>query len=335
MGSTEMGHVYFGMTQSLLPEFTEGRRVIVITDENVKEFIPNLLYQYEHIIIAPGEQSKSLETVEYIYSELIRMGADRHTLLIGVGGGVVTDITGFVASTFMRGIDFGFVATSLLAQVDAAIGGKNGINLGGYKNMVGTFRHPKFVICDLRVLDTLPESEFRSGVAEVIKAAIIASRSLFDELKSCDLDYYRFHQWAFQPLMALAVNIKLDIVIRDERESGLRRVLNLGHTIAHAIENRADNHYSHGEAVAIGIAMVTRMAAKNGLLDPQDAEEIVSLLKYYGFEVDYPFTTDLMEAISKDKKREDGLLHLIVPTAIGKVKDMAVTLEELERMFNK
>ena len=335
MGRIDNSYVYVGRAENLLKELTAGRRVIVITDENLCECCGELIQQYEHIIIGTGERCKSLESAQQVYCELISRGADRHTMIVGVGGGIVTDITGFVASTYMRGVEFGFVATTLLAQVDAAIGGKNGVNVAGYKNMVGTFCQPKFVVCDVQLLKTLPTREFCAGLAEIIKAAIICDPMLFKVLEDGDVEYWVGNPEALEQVVRRAVEIKLGIVSKDEREAGLRRVLNLGHTLAHAIESRPGNYYNHGEAVAFGTVMVARMACSNGLLSSNDLERIVRLFESYGFKVAFPFTADLMEAIGKDKKRENSTLHLIVPTAIGEVKDMAVTLVELEEMFNK
>ncbi len=335
MGRIDNSYVYVGAARYLLPELTAGRRVIVITDDNVRMHHLDLISQYEYISIGTGEQVKSLATVEYIYSELIRRGADRHTMLVGIGGGIVTDITGFIGATFMRGIDFGFVATTLLAQVDAAIGGKNGVNVAGYKNMVGTFCQPKFVICDIVMLSTLPDREFRAGFAEIIKSAIISNPILFKNLESGRLELFRCDYGALEAVVRATIKIKLDIVSKDERERGLRRVLNLGHTIAHAVESRPGCQYNHGEAVAIGLIAIADMARKNNLIHPDDANRIVSLCRQYNFEIGYIAVSYLIASIAKDKKRENDKLHLIVPRAIGRVEDMAVTLDELEQMFMK
>lgn len=335
MGRIDNSYVYVGAARYLLPELTAGRRVIVVTDDTVRMHHFGLISQYEHITICEGEGAKSLETVGMVYSELIRRGADRHTMLVGIGGGIVTDITGFVGATFMRGVDFGFVATTLLAQVDASLGGKNGVNVGGYKNMAGTFCQPKFVICDVVMLSTLPDREFRTGFAEIIKSAIISDPILFKNLESERLELFRCDYEALEAVVRATIKIKLDIVSKDERERGLRRVLNLGHTIAHAVESRPGCQYNHGEAVAIGLIAIADMARKNNLIHPDDANRIVSLCRQYNFEMGYIAVSNLIASIAKDKKRENDKLHLIVPRAIGRVEDMAVTLDELEQMFMK
>ena len=335
MSRIENSYVYVGRAAQLLAELTAGRRVIVVTDDTVRLHYFGLISQFEHITIREGESAKSLETVGMVYSELIRRGADRTTMLVGIGGGIVTDITGFVGATFMRGVDFGFVATTLLAQVDASLGGKNGVNVGGYKNMAGTFCQPKFVICDVTMLSTLPDREFRAGFAEIIKSAIISNPILFKDLESARLELFRCDYGALEAVVRATLKIKLDIVSKDERESGLRRVLNLGHTIAHAVESRPGCQYNHGEAVAIGLIAIADMARRNNLIHPDEANRIVSLCRQYNFEMGYIAVNDLIASIAKDKKRENDKLHLIVPRAIGRVEDMAVTLDELEQMFKR
>ena len=335
MGRIDNSYLYVGRAWSELQQLTAGRRVVVITDQAVYSHYSEAISHYEHIVVEGGEQAKSLQSVEAIYSGLIAMGADRTTMLVGVGGGIVTDITGFVAATFMRGVDFGFVPTTLLAQVDASLGGKNGVNVAGFKNMVGTFCQPKFVITDVTLLATLSCREFCAGMAQVIKAAIICDPMLFKMLEEKSIEYWRANAAALEQVVTAAAEIKLSIVSRDEREGGLRRVLNLGHTIAHALESRTSNYYNHGEAVAFGIVMVARMAANNGLMDSSEAERIEALFSSYGCTVHFPFTVELMEAIAKDKKRESDKLHLIIPRAIGRVEDRAVSLEELKSMFLK
>jgi 3-dehydroquinate synthase len=335
MSRIENSYVYVGRAAQLLAELTAGRRVIVVTDDTVRLHYFGLISQFEHITIREGEGAKSLETVGMVYSELIRRGADRTTMLVGIGGGIVTDITGFVGATFMRGVDFGFVATTLLAQVDASLGGKNGVNVGGYKNMAGTFCQPKFVICDVTMLSTLPDREFRAGFAEIIKSAIISNPILFKDLESARLELFRCDYGALEAVVRATIKIKLDIVSKDERESGLRRVLNLGHTIAHAVESRPNCQYNHGEAVAIGLIAIADMARRNNLIHPDDANRIVGLCRQYNFEMGYIAVNNLIASIAKDKKRENDKLHLIVPRAIGRVEDMAVTLDELEQMFKR
>lgn len=319
-----------------MPQLLPERRVIVITDSNIDRCHRALISSYEHIVIGLGEQAKSFATLERIYAQLMDMSADRSTFLLGIGGGIVTDITGFVATTYMRGVEFGFIPTTLLAQVDASVGGKNGVNVGGYKNMVGTFSQPNFVICDVAMLSTLSDREFRAGLAEVIKAAVIADAELFNTLEHSDFEALRSNTTLLQQIVEAALKVKIDIVAQDEREKGLRRVLNLGHTIGHAIEKCAKG-YNHGEAVAAGMACATDVAVGQGMLTAEDGERIKALCVRYGLPTALPEggIAPLLKATRKDKKREGDSLHLILPTAIGEVVDKQLTFNEIEKIFTK
>ena len=255
----QKSEIFVGRVDEGLNHFTQNRRVIVITDANIDRLYHHIVAKYEHIIIGHGEVNKNLVTVQNIYTQLMEMGADRSTLLVGIGGGIVTDITGFVATTYMRGMDFGFVATTLLAQVDASVGGKNGVNILSYKNMVGTFAQPSFVISDVDFLHTLPLRELRAGMGEVVKMAIIGNAELFQFIESnisCDC----YHNTDIMQRIVLdSIRLKADIVDRDECEKGIRRVLNLGHTIAHAIE-KCSRKLNHGEAVAVGLSKISHIS---------------------------------------------------------------------------
>ena len=327
--------VYMGRVEELLPRLLPKRRVIVITDSNIDRCHRSLISSYEHIVIGLGEQSKNFATLEKVYVQLMDMGADRSTFLLGIGGGIVTDITGFVGATYMRGVDFGFIPTTLLSQVDASVGGKNGVNVGGYKNMVGTFSQPKFVVCDVSLLSTLSDREFRAGLAEIIKAAVIADVSLFERLESCDFATLRADKELLSEVVKAALKVKIDIVAADEHERGLRRVLNLGHTIAHAIE-KSSREYNHGEAVAAGMCCVSEVAVGLGMLDECSAARIKALCRHYSLPTALTAPiAKLLKAIRKDKKREGDNLHLILPTAIGAVKDDCLSFDKVEELFKR
>lgn len=301
----------------LLAEYLPAGRVVVITDHNIERLCGSLIEGYERIVIGEGEENKTLQTMERIYTKLIEMGADRKTFLLGFGGGIVTDITGFVASTFLRGVEFGFVSTTLLSQVDAGVGGKNGVNLGGYKNMVGTFNQPSFVICAVELLRTLSDRELRAGVAEVVKSAIIADPALFEMLEGMSFDEFRSDEGAIAKAIIASINIKAAIVERDERESGERRKLNLGHTFAHAIE-KLSREMIHGEAVAVGTIIATRISQNLGLIDNRSAERVISAHEKMGFNLTPPLpVSELLRAIVKDKKAEEGSIYMVLPRAIG------------------
>lgn len=322
--------VYIGNSKELMPQLLPGKRVIVITDRNIDRTHHDLIADYEHIFIGQGEQAKSLATLEDIYRKLIDMGADRSTFILGIGGGIATDIAGFIASTYMRGVEFGFITTTLLGSVDASVGGKNGVNVGGFKNMVGTFSQPKFVICDVSLLHTLPDKEFRAGLAEVIKTAILGDAALFEKLEQTSFEELRKDDAKLEDVIRSSVAVKAAVVAEDEREGGRRRILNLGHTIAHAIE-KCSKQYNHGEAVAIGLVQTTKSARAQELLSEEDAARILALIERYGFDTALPIERKQMfKAIEGDKKRKGSSIHLIYPIAIGDVVDKVVEFKDLQ-----
>ena len=330
IGVTSNSKVYFGNAKVLLEELLPNRRVIVISDTNLDRTHHDLIAPYEHILVGLGEQAKSLTTLEDIYRQLIDMGADRSTFILGIGGGIVTDIAGFVASTYMRGVDFGFITTTLLGAVDASVGGKNGVNVGGFKNMVGCFSQPRFVICDAELLNTLPVREFRAGLAEVIKTAILGDVELFEILERTSFEALRKDSNLLEEVIMRCVRVKASVVAEDEREGGRRRILNLGHTVAHAIE-KCSSKYTHGEAVAIGLHHITKSALAQSLISEEEATRIFAVIEQYGFETKLPIEhKQMLKAIEGDKKRKGSSIHLIYPTSVGDVLDKTVAFSELQ-----
>ncbi len=325
--------VVVGSLVEELPRLLPKRRVVVVSDINIDRYYHSLLAQYDHILISQGETSKTLHTVDMIYRRFIELGVDRSTFVLGIGGGIVTDVAGFVASTYMRGLEFGFVSTTLLGQVDASVGGKNGVNVDGYKNMVGTFNQPQFVICDVDVLSTLSEREFRTGLAEMIKAGVIADRELFERLESSSLQELRTDKELLSELVYRAIKVKADIVERDERESGDRRKLNLGHTLAHAIE-KCFSKMNHGEAVAVGLSLIADAAWRSGALSEADKARIDRLLIGYGFSITPPVEMRrLLKEVKKDKKNEGDYIYIVLPTEIGSCRVDKMSLEEFKALF--
>ena len=309
-------------------------RVVVITDANIDRLYHPLVERFEHIIIGNGETNKTLQTVENIYRQLMAMGADRSTFLLGIGGGIVTDITGFVAATYMRGVEFGFVSTTLLGAVDASVGGKNGVNVAQYKNMVGTFLQPRFVITDVAMLRTLPEREWRAGLAEVVKAAVIGDSELFGLLER-SADTLRHTPELLHDVVVRAIRLKADIVERDEREGGVRRVLNLGHTLGHAIE-KSTQRYNHGEAVAIGLSMIAEISVRRGIMPLEDAQRIDALLERLGFVLrSYIVLNELFREVRYDKKRQGDNIRIVFTEAIGRCRIESVSLDEFGAMLQK
>ena len=312
----EESTLYVGRVAELLDRVVPQRRVVVITDANIERLYPDVVRRYEYVVIGEGEESKTLQTVERVYRELMALGADRSTFILGIGGGIVTDVAGFVAATYMRGVEFGFVSTTLLGQVDASVGGKNGVNVADYKNMVGTFRQPCFVIADVEMLRTLPMRELRAGMAEVVKSAVIGDADLFDFVESRADDIFDDVE-ALQHAMLGAVAVKARIVAEDEREGGVRRLLNLGHTLGHAIE-KCTHEVNHGEAVAMGMGYIARVAFSRGMLCGEDGLRIVGLLDKLGFELMPPVDmAQVLDAVKLDKKRENDMIRVVLPVKIG------------------
>ena len=322
--------IYLGSAEALLPSLLADERVVLVTDAAIQHHYPSLCDRYPTILIGQGEANKTLATVERIHRSLLDLGADRRSFLLAVGGGIVTDVAGFAAATYMRGIDFGFVSTTLLGQVDASVGGKNGVNVGGYKNMAGTFTQPRFVVCDPTRLATLPEREFRAGLAEVVKAAVIGDIALFDRLEGVSVAELRSNTALLREVVRAAIGVKATIVERDERESGDRRLLNLGHTVAHAIE-KCSSAMNHGEAVAVGMRFVADYAAQEGLLPPAERNRICGLLERLGFTLSSPVAVDvLLTEMGKDKKSAGDHLHLVVPRTIGRCEVQFTDKEQLK-----
>lgn len=325
--------IYIGPVKDILPGVLPEGRVVVVSDATIDRLYHPLLEKYDTVLIGLGESVKTLQTVETIYRRFIELGVDRSTFVLGVGGGIVTDVAGFAASTYMRGLKFGFVSTTLLGQVDASVGGKNGVNVDGYKNMAGTFTQPQFVICDPGLLRTLPDREFRAGLAEVVKAAIIADADLFGRIEKTTFGALRSDADLLTDAVSAAIRVKADIVERDERESGDRRKLNLGHTLAHAIE-KCSNRMNHGEAVAVGTALIAGAAVKLGVLSEADRDRIVQLLVQLGFDLTPPVDVRrLLKEVGKDKKNEDGMLRIVLPAGIGDCEVRPMTPGEFAALF--
>lgn len=287
------------------------------------DIVQAALKDAETILIPDGERSKNLQTAARLYEPLIRAGADRSVTIVAVGGGVIGDVVGFAASTFLRGVQLAHVPTTLLAQVDSAIGGKVGVNHPLGKNMIGAFHQPIVVVVDPRFLETLPRREFRAGLYEVVKYGVISSRNLFEDVSANLTSIFARKPSALIPIIAASCQIKATVVSEDEREQGLRRTLNFGHTVGHAIE--AVTHYRrlrHGEAVAYGMLAAAEIAVTRGILPESDRATLAALIARLG---PLPSVSDLpntliMEAIRRDKKVLRGRLHMVLPTTIGKTE---------------
>jgi 3-dehydroquinate synthase len=306
--------------------------IAVIIDSNVFSIYGNKLSEFNVIEINPGEESKSLNTIEHIYNQLIDYSIDRKGIIIGIGGGVVCDIAGYTASTYLRGVRFGFVASTLLAQVDAAIGGKNGVNLQGYKNIIGTITQPEFVICDLAMLDTLPVNEYRCGLAEIVKAALAGNKELFLLLEQNIESINKKEKTILKRIIPETIKFKVTVVEQDEKDNGIRNILNLGHTFAHAIESKTG--MSHGEAVSIGLCKASEISVKMGLFDNEVYDSIKSLLNKFDLPTELKFSfAELLPSIIKDKKKVNEYINFILLKGIGEPVIHKFKLEELRKLF--
>jgi len=328
-GKTGESRILLGESLENLNRYVRrGQSALIITDDRVRMLYERDFPPWPVVTIRSGENHKTLATVSQIYKKFLKLEVDRYWLVVGIGGGVVCDVAGFAASTYLRGLDFGFVASTLLAQVDAALGGKNGVNLEGYKNLIGVFSQPRFVISDFRMLRTLPEKEIKSGLAEIIKSAAIADAELFSFLEENLASCLALEPGVIRHAVERSCRIKIDIVARDERESGERRKLNFGHTLGHALEKISS--MSHGEAVALGMAAAAKLSVKKRLLSREDEFRLVRLLEKAGLpkSVRIPGRA-LHKALIQDKKREGSRIHFVLLEKLGRAVIQKVSVEEV------
>ncbi len=295
------------------------------------------LGRVEPILLPDGERFKNLQSVSRVYEALIRAGADRGSAIVAVGGGVIGDTAGFAAASFLRGITLAHVPTTLLAQVDSSIGGKVGVNHALGKNLIGAFHQPAVVVVDPQLLKTLPRREFRSGLYEVIKYGMIASRPLFDRLTGHVKALFAHDPAVLVPAIEESCRIKADVVSKDERESGLRRILNYGHTVGHALEAVTKyRRLRHGEAIAIGMLAAADLAAARGALAERGRQALAELIAALG---PLPAVADLsiaevLEAVRRDKKVVNGRLHFVIAIDIGATMTIDdVTEDELKAVL--
>jgi len=317
-----------------LSQYIPSDNVVIITDENVSRYYLKKFPEFKVITIGTGEGVKTLDTAASIYQELLGSDSTRSTFLVGIGGGIVCDIAGFIASTFLRGINFGFVSSTLLSQVDASVGGKNGVNHKGYKNMIGVFNQPEFVICDNLLLKTLPKRELLSGFAEIVKHAAIEDAGYFDYLEENHEKALGLDPEVIEKIVYDSVIIKSNVVNRDEKEKGERRKLNFGHTFGHAIEKT--QKIPHGEAVSLGMVLAASLSVKKGLLAPEKAERLTSLLEKYKLPVKIDFDRNLiLEALDKDKKRKGDNIGFVLLDDIGKSVIREIPIAELKSVIHE
>lgn len=307
-----------------------AKRYIIIADDNVAELfgghvvesLRNVDISVDLLTFPHGESSKNLATVEKLASSLAQLGVDRQDALIALGGGVTGDITGFLAAIYMRGIPFVQVPTSLLAQVDSSVGGKTGVDIPEGKNLVGCFYQPKCVFVDTAVLKELPHEELLNGLAEVVKYGVICDSDFFNFLVTNQKAILSLEPTVVEAMVAHCCTIKAQVVEADEREADLRRILNYGHTLGHAVEAASNFTIAHGMAVSMGMVAVNTIAIKKSLLAEDKAARVKGLLQGFGLPVDIPADLDrlqMKEFLKTDKKSVGGRPFFVLPIQIGKV----------------
>lgn len=318
-------------------------RTLLVTDARIEalfgfDFPPCPVHK-----VPQGEAAKSISSLEGLYRCLVNLDADRTWTILSIGGGSVSDLAGFAAHTWMRGIRFVAAPTTLLAMCDAALGGKNGVDLDGYKNVVGSFHLPSLLVCDVECLRALPEEQFISGMAEAVKHAVLDGEEHFAFLESCaarhaeGLEFKDFSSGDLRRIVGESQKVKLGIVARDPKESGERRKLNLGHTFGHAIESVSG--LPHGHSVALGMVLVCRYAEQEGLLNSVDAARIRQLLEACALPVRHPVLRTRREEIAKalfmDKKREGSTMNLVIPRSLGVVELHKLPVEALRKFLSE
>ncbi|MEY4051633.1 MAG: 3-dehydroquinate synthase [Chitinophagia bacterium] len=313
-----------------IDKIVDKTNTFYITDENVYGLHEKKFKGKKTIVIPSGEEHKHQTTVDFIIESLLNFGATREAILIGVGGGVVTDMVGYVAGIYMRGVAVGFVPTTILAMVDASIGGKNGIDVGLYKNMVGLIRQPSFLLYDLNLLTTLPKHQWENGFAEIIKHAAIKDAAMMKDLARHDLTYYQKNKKALALLIFKNVKIKAKVVQEDEFEKGDRKLLNFGHTLGHAIENQ----YAllHGHAISIGMVYAAKISQV--LEGFKDTGLLVDTLKKYGLPTSMHFEINqALQIMQRDKKKIGASMQYVLLKKMGKAVYQNVPMKSLEKLI--
>jgi 3-dehydroquinate synthase len=314
----------------MLPE----QGVVIVTDDNIRNIYGDRFPDVPVFSVRPGEESKKLSVIEELSSKLLDAGVDRNGFILAIGGGVVSDLAGFLASVYLRGIRCGYISSSLLSQVDASTGGKNGVNLGGTKNILGVIRQPEFVICDTGMLQTLSEEEFLSGLSEMIKTAIIGDSHLFDMIESNYHGIMKRENDLMKELVFRSVRFKAAVVTEDENEKGLRRILNFGHTFGHAIEMKTG--FMHGFAVASGMELATLYSLEKGMISIGEKDRILALLTRFGLLRSYDIDPDeIGQLVMHDKKKSGNAIHFVFADGIGKAVSEKIPVTEVIGFYNR
>ena len=347
-GKTGETKIVLGESASEVPKYAQGGEIVLVMDERVRALHGEKFKGMRIVEIGEGEEAKTLESVQLLYGKFLELGLDRGSCVVAVGGGIACDLAGFAAATYLRGVEFGFVPTTLLAQADASVGGKNGVNFKGYKNLIGTFSQPKFVLCDFGMLESLPRPHMQEGMAEMIKSAAIGDAQLFSFLEDNCAQVLSLKRTAIEKAVHDCLVVKTKIVQADETEKGERRKLNFGHTVGHALEKISEGKISHGKAVAIGMCVAAKISVAKGMMAQKDADRLEELLKKAGLptKMDARDAGALMQkagalekadaqkeavldAMRKDKKMERGMLNFVLLEGIGKAKVVQMGPEEI------
>jgi 3-dehydroquinate synthase len=337
-------HIAFGSLDGLGRGLEPARRVIV-TDPEIRRLYGPRFPSWPVVEVERGEAAKGLSSVERLYSAFLDFGLDRGATVVAIGGGSVSDLAGFAAATWLRGVDFGIVPTTLLSMADASVGGKNGVDFHGFKNLVGTIARPRFVLFDVSLLSSLPAADFASGMAEVVKHGVLEGEEHFSYIENCRPPHSGIDRVRLEGIVERSVRFKSAITLRDERESGERRMLNLGHTIGHAVE--AVTGLAHGFCVSCGLAAAFRLAVTRYGGDPRAEARVLALLEAWGLPTSLgqaaalaaatgrsqpdgrAFREMVASALPADKKRRGSDLHFVLPLHIGEARMLPLPLGAL------
>ncbi|MBQ1732875.1 MAG: 3-dehydroquinate synthase [Bacteroidales bacterium] len=319
--------IFFSIDNSPLSEITATRNTAIISSRNLVDAYPSIFKGKKPIVIDDTESHKNLATIEKIIAELLELGTDRNSYIIGIGGGIVCDITGFVSHIYMRGVRFGLVPTTLLAMTDASIGGKNGVNFNENKNFIGSFDNPDFIIADSKFLHTLPEKQYLSGLGEIIKYALIGNSNILNILETNPDKILNRNSETIQKLVSESVLTKIKIVEKDPDDKSIRHILNFGHTIGHSIELLED--IPHGLAVVKGMNAATDISVKLGILATDKAQQIKQLLTSFGYDISYKLGENHIRLLSNDKKKEDSNIRIVLLEDIGKPQIRKMPVQQI------
>ena len=321
---------YFDIDFTIIDRLCDRAKAVLITDENVFRFHKEKFEGFNVICLAAGEKTKTQTTIDGVLRRLVEFEADKNTLIVGIGGGVITDIAGFAAAIFKRGMRLALVPTTILGMVDAALGGKNGVDLGVYKNLIGSILQPEFILYDYSFLNTLPVPEWINGFAEIIKHACIRDSLLFSMLERYTLHDIHADKSLLAELIEHNVEIKMNIVTRDEFDKADRKLLNFGHSFGHAIENL--HSIPHGQAVSIGIVAACNLSEKINGLSFGEAQRVVKLLAKYHLPVDIETDhSQVFEVLKLDKKRERENMHFVLLNRIGDAEAKPVSMQFIQQ----